>query len=139
MAKSTKNTKAAKQTETTIAPVVETTIAPVPNATEQKTETKAKRVKKVVEPRPCACACGGLTKKTFCPGHDGRIKGLAIAAVKAARAGKDALASALLSELSDGARAYVASTQDDELGRVFGTDVEALELFLELTGTEQAA
>lgn len=52
-------------------------------------EPKAKREKKVKEPKPCKCGCGGQTTAFFVPGHDARFKGWLLKVEKGATAVKD--------------------------------------------------
>lgn len=35
-----------------------------------------KRIRKTVASNHCLCGCGGLTRRSFCPGHDARLVGL---------------------------------------------------------------
>lgn len=48
----------------------------------KRAEAKGKKTKVAREPRPCVCGCGITTKRSWAPGHDGVLSGVAVRATK---------------------------------------------------------
>lgn len=57
----------------------------------------AKPRKADAQPKPCACGCGGETKRTFLPGHDQRHRGNLLRQIRAGGSEGEAALEALLS------------------------------------------